>query len=257
MRGEWKALRGPLTPPERARRASLESVIERGLTSFFEVGAALYEMRASRLYRDTHRTFKEYCRERWGFSASRARQQIVGYARATALTQGGLPAPRNERVVRELARLGQMPERQQAAWRLAVEEHGAEPTAEQVRRIVEAVRTFSLDPVDTTGIRPDGGAATPEAAEQLRELWTILERIPLERIRQMHQILGWCVELQSQWGKQPVYLPLRVRRRILELVAEWTRGLEESGEIVGLVNLDGPRDWERLWRIQMETGGAD
>ena len=34
-----------------------------------------------RLYRDTHDTFEEYCRDRWGFSDSRARQYMLASQR--------------------------------------------------------------------------------------------------------------------------------------------------------------------------------
>ena len=50
----------------------LEQVIERGLTTFVEVGNALLEIRDSRLYKDSFSTFEDYCRERWGMSRPRA-----------------------------------------------------------------------------------------------------------------------------------------------------------------------------------------
>ena len=42
-----------------------EAVIERGLRTFVEVGEALLRIRDERLYRETHGTFEDYCRERW------------------------------------------------------------------------------------------------------------------------------------------------------------------------------------------------
>ena len=35
--------------------------------AFFEAGKALTELRDRRLYRSTHPTFEEYCKERFGF----------------------------------------------------------------------------------------------------------------------------------------------------------------------------------------------
>lgn len=57
-----------LIPSERHDLAHYEAIIERGLATFVEVGAALLEIRGDRLYRETHATFEDYCAERWGFS---------------------------------------------------------------------------------------------------------------------------------------------------------------------------------------------
>lgn len=52
----------------------LEGIIERGQKNFIEVGQALFVIKQRRLYRETAGTFQEYCQERWGWGASRARQ---------------------------------------------------------------------------------------------------------------------------------------------------------------------------------------
>jgi hypothetical protein len=53
-----------LTPEEQRDRLHLERRVER---AFFEAGKALMELRDRRLYRSTHSTFEEYCKERFGF----------------------------------------------------------------------------------------------------------------------------------------------------------------------------------------------
>ncbi len=53
-----------LTPEEQSDRLHLERKVER---AFFEAGKALAELRDRRLYRSTHRTFEEYCKDRFGF----------------------------------------------------------------------------------------------------------------------------------------------------------------------------------------------
>ena len=55
---------GKLTTAERSRLNDLEATIERGQEVFIEVGLALAEVHDARLYRDTHRTFEGYLRER-------------------------------------------------------------------------------------------------------------------------------------------------------------------------------------------------
>lgn len=60
---------------ESTRLAELEIVIERGLTTFVEVGNALMEIRDSRLYRSEFGTFESYVLDRWGWQ----RQTAYGY----------------------------------------------------------------------------------------------------------------------------------------------------------------------------------
>ena len=62
-----------LTPEEQKERRRLERIVER---SFVEAGRALMKLRDNRLYRSTHRTFEEYCRERFDFSRRRPYQLI-------------------------------------------------------------------------------------------------------------------------------------------------------------------------------------
>ncbi|MBD2249183.1 hypothetical protein H6G26_38775, partial [Nostoc sp. FACHB-888] len=52
-----------LTEQEESDRLYLERKVER---AFFEAGKALAQLRDRRLYRSTHRTFEEYCRDRFG-----------------------------------------------------------------------------------------------------------------------------------------------------------------------------------------------
>ncbi len=111
-----------------AALAECERVIERGLKTFIEVGDALARIRDERLYRETHATFEDYCRARWGFDASRARQLISAAKTVTLVTVGGQPAPTSERVARELRRAG---EKAPEVWAETVKEHGPAATAMQ------------------------------------------------------------------------------------------------------------------------------
>lgn len=125
-----------LTTDEQADLAQLEAVIERGMNTFIEVGAALYAIRDQKLYRSDFETFETYCRERWGFSDSRARQLIGAAQTVTTVTVGGLPAPTSERQAREL---GRVPEPHRASvWRETVERTGGQPTAAAVRETYAA-----------------------------------------------------------------------------------------------------------------------
>lgn len=94
-----------------------ETAIERGLTTFYEVGSALLAIRDARLYRAEHGTFEDYCRERWGMTRMRA-SQLIAASEAFGNVNHGLQPPANERQIRPLTQLGS-PEQQREAWGLA------------------------------------------------------------------------------------------------------------------------------------------
>ncbi len=120
-----------LTDGELQKLDELEATIERGLTTFVDVGNALLLIRDGRLYRAEHGTFEDYCRERWNLSRPRAYELINAAGVVSAMADTGLPAPSNERQARELAKV---PEPQRAeVWRETVERTGGKPTAAAVR----------------------------------------------------------------------------------------------------------------------------
>lgn len=116
-----------LTISEAGRLAELETVIERGLQTFIEVGSALMEIRDSRLYRQLYATFEEYCQERWDLRKSRTYQlmdaaEVVENLKSSTiveLSSGTIPLPVNEAQARPLAKLEV--EMQRQVWQRAVE----------------------------------------------------------------------------------------------------------------------------------------
>ncbi|MBW4596262.1 MAG: hypothetical protein KME46_25990 [Brasilonema angustatum HA4187-MV1] len=127
-----------LTLEEQHLRLHLERKVER---AFYEAGKALMELRDRRLYRSTHRTFEEYCRERFEYNRSRSYQLIDA-----ATVMGNLQEcpqivdifPTKEGQVRPLTKL--QPEQQQQAWQQAVEEAGGKaPSGRIVKGIVQRI----------------------------------------------------------------------------------------------------------------------
>lgn len=55
----------------------MEGVIQSHLESFSKAGDALVAIRDGRLYRETHGTFEDYCRERWEMSKTQANRLIA------------------------------------------------------------------------------------------------------------------------------------------------------------------------------------
>lgn len=151
-----------LTEDDRATLATAEAVIESGLKTFCQVGRALAQVRDERLYRATHETFEDYCRERWDMARASAYQFIDAAAVTSNLSaNGGQILPDSERVTRPLTSLP--PEEQSPAWERAVHSAGGkQPTAKQVK---QAVAKVTGRPAPPTVVRSDAPACEDESQE--------------------------------------------------------------------------------------------
>jgi hypothetical protein len=109
----------PLNQREISLREQCEAVLERGLATCFEVGLALLTIHESRLYRETHTTFAQYCKDRWSIGRSYA-WRVMGSAERLKLLPDDekLPRPVSEFQMRPFLNLA--PEKFPGAWRQAV-----------------------------------------------------------------------------------------------------------------------------------------
>lgn len=123
------------------RLSECEGIIERGLSTFVEVGNALLEIRDSRLYRESHATFEDYCRERWAMAKTHA-NRLIGAAQVVSdLAPMGV-IPTSERQARELAAIE--PPLRASVWERALETApDGKVTAAHVR---EVAREFTPIP---------------------------------------------------------------------------------------------------------------
>jgi hypothetical protein len=127
-------------------RVELEQVIARGLDTFLEVGTALLEIQERKLYRTTHPTFAVYLKDRWPRISRPRAYQLIGAARVVStVVDNGLPAPRSERVARELTPVLAQPETLAAVWGQVIEQHGPDPTATEVQSIVGSITWREVD----------------------------------------------------------------------------------------------------------------
>jgi hypothetical protein len=159
-----------LNPAAQVALVSCEQRIERGLKSFLDVGSALAEIRDSRLYRLTHATFEDYCRQRWNLSRPRAYEMIGAAEVVSAIADTELPTPSNEGQARALR---SVPEPERAdVWREAVERTDGKPTAKVVSEIAkERVAPPSPTPTPepataTTAPVAGSGSTSPEPATE-------------------------------------------------------------------------------------------
>ena len=116
----------------------LENTIANGFSKFLEVGNALMEIQARRLYIDDgYNTFEQYCAKRWSISRTQAYRmiqaaEVVGHISA----HEDVPLPLHEAQTRVLARLKD-PETIRTAWEEAVDEYGDTVSAPKVRDSVD------------------------------------------------------------------------------------------------------------------------
>ena len=154
-----------LTPDEERERLYLERKVER---AFYEAGKALQSLRDRRLYRSTHKTFEEYCRDRFGHSRQKSNYLIAAagvYDNLTTIgcqnlpiddlttnssqipptsktsdltTNSGQILPTSERQVRPLTPLE--PSQQREVWQQAVETAGGKvPSGRVVKDTVQRI----------------------------------------------------------------------------------------------------------------------
>jgi hypothetical protein len=149
-----------LTQEEQRDRTRLEEKVE---TAFYEAGRALRELRDRRLYRSTHKTFEEYCKDRFGFERRHPYRLIEAagvvdnlklcpnwtqkdVSKTVKVKAASLPIlPSSEGQVRPLTTLE--PQQQQKAWLKAVEAVGGKvPSGRVVKDIVDKIRERTLVP---------------------------------------------------------------------------------------------------------------
>ncbi|BAZ18924.1 hypothetical protein NIES4071_108090 (plasmid) [Calothrix sp. NIES-4071] len=143
-----------LSYDELQEREHLEKLVER---AFYEAGKGLRTLRDKKLYRSTHNSFEEYCKERFGFERRQPYRLIEAagvidnivemcpnWTHSENEEDSTRPnwtqiVPTNECQVRPLTKLE--PSEQQECWRQAVEKAGGKvPSGRQVKDIVDRVR---------------------------------------------------------------------------------------------------------------------
>jgi hypothetical protein len=170
-----------ITPAEADRLAELEKRIESNVAM---VGRDLFEIRESRLYRQSHGTFEDYCQDRFQMSRNYINRQIQAAEVMNNLVPIGTKIPTNEAQARPLAKLPA--EQQPAAWEKAQEiakEEGKPVAARHVEAAVlevmpkEEPETVVVDGVKFAIPNPtlsDEAKAKGDAAEKESDkLWLL------------------------------------------------------------------------------------
>lgn len=202
-----------LTEQEQSDRLHLERRVER---AFFEAGKALTELRDRRLYRSTHKTFEDYCRERFGFS----RRQPYHLIEAAVIFDNLVEKcernvhilPTNEWQISPLSKLD--PDIQPEAWEQAVESaNGKVPShrivKDAVQRIMERTQvpnTYQLGEVcqilakDNPELRGKGAcwaivSAVNDFSCSVR-MWNGEYAVALQHLKSYNYLPAECQQMQ-------------------------------------------------------------
>lgn len=149
----------PLSDGERLRFEQCRTLIRNNLKTCFEVGAALAEIRDSRLYREHWDSFEKFCKAEFSIGKSHAYRLIdASGVKATVETSPIGDAVQSESHARELKNVPV--ELRTEVLKAAAAASGGEPTADAIR---EAAKTIvPVIELDSTGF------AIPE---KLVEFW--------------------------------------------------------------------------------------
>lgn len=137
-----------LSETEEELLAECEKVIDSFRASGLEAGRALLAIRDERLYRQSHRTFEAYCRDRWDMGRDNA-DHLIGWAKVDANLPTTVGKPINERQARPLislepelqarvmTRVGEILQVREADG--LTKEAGYGMTADLIRRVVKEI----------------------------------------------------------------------------------------------------------------------
>lgn len=134
-----KATIAQLNPSQRRRLSILTKRIQANLAALLDlsrptlaIAADLRAIHAEKLYVE-HGTFHQFCKEVFGFDRNRGYQLLEAACVVEDLQ--GMAAPKGEWQTRPLSGLSAKDRR--AVWSKAIEDHGLEPTANEVRATLD------------------------------------------------------------------------------------------------------------------------
>ena len=138
MTGETQVIE-PLSKIDAQEFETCRRIIHRGLANFIEVGGALCKIKAKQLYRESHRSFEDFCLTEFEISRSHAYRLIESSEVVRHLSEVGevdvLPA--NESQARVLATIHD-PMRRVNVWKKALKAvpQGSHPTSKVIQSVV-------------------------------------------------------------------------------------------------------------------------
>ena len=232
-----------LTVAESDERAFHEKVVDDvkdGIEKLASIGdASLKVLRDKRLYRSTHKTFEEYCQERFGIVRRQADRQIGFATLLEDLRPRGLKSlPTTEKQARPLTKL-ETPELQAQAWTQAQVDSGKDQPSN--REVAKAVAKVQAE-LDAEKQRSE--EFRQESNERRKKVRELEEQIDLlaTRDRMLQARAEQAEEELERLDKLPLPEPEKVvvppedyetsKARLAELEAELVRVKKEQARLV-------------------------
>ena len=171
-----------VTQQESVRLCELERIIQKGKDTFVEVGTALSEIRDSRIYRATFKTFEDYCQKRWEFEKAYAFRMIAAAEVVANLSPMG-DTPSSERQARPLAKLpaDQQPAAWERAQEIAKEEYKPVAARHVEAAVLEVMPKEEPEPLVVDGTTPTRRAPMKVIEDEGMNIW-LLAKSHLDRI---------------------------------------------------------------------------
>ena len=218
---------------ERTRLQELESIVEHGLQTFYEVGKALDEIREHKLYRETHKTFESYCLDNWGIGRRTADRFIAAAQVIEILRPIGLKIPTKENQVRPLT--GLPPELQLEIWQEALElSPNGMPTGAAVQRLVDQRfpsngndRTPKANASEVDKLRSDNQRLREQIREQNRDRDHRAAAVAseLEQLRsENRQLKAELLQRDKDWEARLAFERNKIREEVREELREELKG---------------------------------
>lgn len=189
-KGKLAKAGSPMTKSEKGMLGQLETTIRSGLASFVEVGRALSQIKADRLYREEDETFEDYCERRWDLSRQHG-YRLIKAAECFDLLKSELPKgallPRNESQLRPLEYL--KPSLWAKAWKQALaDSSGVKVTAGVVEKVVRKLGGKSSQAKPAARKKLRANVPTKTVANIVKVAEEVLER-PKASVAELRKVL--------------------------------------------------------------------
>ena len=173
----------PLSKVETKRRDELEGVIKNNMGAFLAVGYAMREIREKLLYRTTHRSFADYCKDIWEMARSTAYQFIDAADVVDIVRNCGHIEwiPQNESQARAFIKFKKHPENIE---KIAIEAFNTAPKGKiSAAHIRKTARRLHLEKVrETVQKTKKKTNQAPKISEEFRKAFNdFLDAINIER----------------------------------------------------------------------------
>lgn len=238
-----------LTITEQSELAQHEAVIQRGLNTFVEVGAALLAIRDGKLYRAEFRTFEDYCRDRWGWARNYADKLIRAAETVNNLGTIVPVLPMTETQARPLTSLD--PDQQREAWAIAVQTApDGKVTASHVERVVNEIKADTKMAVHFSSDTPEW-YTPPQIIERTLKVLGKIDLDPCSNSKTNPNVKAkkhYTVEddgLSQKWSGR-VYMNPPYGREIEDWITKLCKS-HESGDVTEAIALVPARVDTQWW----------